>query len=351
MIATSPVSVRFATLLRMFYGKLMCLRVLACLLIASVTVGAAAACPLTAPRSSVTDPASLLGEHAGRITQRLAAYQRASGHQLFVVILPSLNADMSVEQCAVSVFQNWKLGRSGVDDGVLLLVAIKERKMRIEVGYGLEGVLTDARSSRILREVMQPLFARGEYAEGIDQGLGAIMTVIRSAGPVPTGAAGSSISDEAMGKFVLGGFVLLFLLGSTTLGVVGLVFFCLPITGLVYYFCQDWRGWLFAGTCIPIWCAVRWLLIRRNVAKHHLAKSQNKMLTWLRCFVAAGLAWPVAERNHKPLASTTASPVASEGFSFSFAGSGDGGGSSGSSSSSDNDSGGKSGGGGASGAW
>jgi hypothetical protein len=101
---------------------------LACGLIASLAAGAAAACPTTAPRSGVTDPAAVLGQHAGAIAGRLAAYQRTTGHQLFVVIAPSLDAGISVEQCAVTVFHNWQLGRKGVDDGVLLLGSPSKRE-------------------------------------------------------------------------------------------------------------------------------------------------------------------------------------------------------------------------------
>jgi uncharacterized membrane protein YgcG len=362
MTTIVPSSLPFDGLLRLCCGRLTSWRALAyvlgCALIASFTVGAAQACPLTAPRSSVTDPAAHLGQHAGAIAQRLAAYRQASGHQLFVVIAPSLDEGMSVEQCAVAVFQNWKLGRKGVDDGVLLLVAIKERKMRIEVGYGLEGVLTDARSSRIIHEVMQPLFARGEIAEGVERGLGAIMAVIGSGGPAraaPESSGADDANNELIGKFVVSGLGLMVLLVSTIAGIIGLLFFGMPITGLVYYSYQDWRGWLFAGAYVLVWCAVRWLTIRANVKKYHLKKSRNKMLTWIRCFAASGLAESDKARQRKPRASSTASTVADEGFSFSFAGSGDGGGSSGDSSTdssgSSDDSGGASGGGGASGNW
>jgi uncharacterized protein len=355
----SPV-LAFADLVRRFGRRLKSVGVLAFVLAASLTAGAAA-CPLAAPKSSVTDPAAHLGQRADAIAARLAAWHRATGHQLFVVIAPSLDEGMSVEQCAVSVFQNWKLGRKGIDDG-LLLVAIKERKMRIEVGYGLEGVLTDARSSRILREVIQPSFARGEYAAGVDQGLDAIMMAIGSGGPPPRAAPESS-ADEAKlepgAKLVAAVLGLVVLLVSTMLGIIGLLAFGAPIAGLVYLSYPDWRGWLFAAVYAAAWCAVRWLIIRGNVEKFHLYESRNRMLTWLWCFVAPGLAGPDKKRERKPQASNTVSAVADEGFSFSFADSGDCEGSSGDSSSDSSDStsscaddsGGASGGGGASDDW
>jgi uncharacterized protein len=356
MTAIFPSFARSVALLLLFCRRLRSLHLLACVLIGACAVSSAAACTLQAPRSRVTDLAGLLGEHANTIADRLAAYQRASGHQLLVLIVPSLDAGTSVEQCAVAVFQNWKIGRKGVDDGVLLLVAVNEHKMRIEVGYGLEGVLTDAQSSRIIREVMQPLFARGEFAEGINRGLVAIISVIGSPKPAPRAEPELSSADDAnnemVGKFVVVGLGLMVLLLSTTAGIVGLLAFGIPITGLVYFSYQDWRGYLFAGVYSIVWCAVRWRMIRSNVEKYHLKKSRNKPLTWIRCFVASGFAGP--ERKLKARAAKASSTTADDGFSFSFASNGDDGGNSGdssSSSSSSGDSGGTSGGGGASGDW
>jgi uncharacterized membrane protein YgcG len=361
MTAIVPWFLRFAALALRAVRRVRSVHVVACVLAASVTIGAAA-CPLSAPRTSVTDPAAVLGAHAGAIAARLAAWQRTTGHQLFVVIAPSLDDGMSVEQCAVSVFQKWKIGRKGVDDGVLLLVAIRERKMRIEVGYGLEGVLTDAKSARIIREVMKPLFAHGDLAEGVERGLDAIMALIEPAGPARKAATVSSIADDAqtemIGKFVVTGLGLMVFVVSAITGFIGLFFFGMPIIGIVYYSYPDWRGWLFAGAYVLAWCALRWLIIRGNVRKYHLQESRHKPLTWLRCFVAAGLAGPDKKPERKPEASSKGSAVAEEGsgVSFSFADSGDSSGDTGSSDtgSSDTsscDSGGASGGGGASDDW
>jgi uncharacterized protein len=353
MTAIFPSFARSAALLLLpFCRRLRSLHLIACVLIGACAVSSAAACPLQAPSSRVTDLAGLLGEHANKIAGRLAAYQQASGHRLVVLIVPSLDAGMSIEQCAVAVFQNWKIGRKGIDDGALLLVAVKERKMRIEVGYGLEDVLTDAQSSRIIHEVMQPLFARGEFAEGIDRGLVAIISVIGSPRPAQRAEPELSHADDAhgemVGKFIVVGLGLMVLLLSTTAGIVGLLAFGIPIAGLVYFSYQDWRGYLFACVYGMVWCAVRWRMICSNVKKYHLKKSRNKTLTWIRCFVASGFAGP--ERKRKARAAKTSSASSEDGFSFSFSSSGDNGGNSGDSSS-DGDTGGASGGGGASGNW
>jgi uncharacterized membrane protein YgcG len=188
------------------------------------------------------------------------------------------------------------------------------------------------------------------------------MTVIGSTGSAPRAAAEPSGADDAkidtVGKFVVGGLGLMFLLGSTTLGIVGLLFCGMATTGLFYFCYPDWRGWLFAGAYVLAWCTLRWLFIRRNVEKYHLKETRNRTLTWARCFVAAGLAGPEEKGERMARASGTVPAAADEGFSFSFAGSGDGGGSSGDSSSGSSsyssstaDSGGASGGGAASGDW
>jgi uncharacterized protein len=177
------------------------LRLLVCALLAACAVSSAAACPLEPPKLRVSDSGGLLGEKTSAIAERLAKFQEFSGHQVFLLVIPSLGPSMSIEECAVRLFKQWQLGRKGVDDGVLLLVAVKERTMRIEVGYGLEGTLTDAKSSRIIHEVMAPLFARGEYAEGIDRGLSAIMAVLGGPTTVaPSDPPASASQQAALGQ-------------------------------------------------------------------------------------------------------------------------------------------------------
>ena len=85
-----------------------------------------------------------------KITAALKAHEQASGDQIAVLTVPTIGGE-SIEEYAVKVFENWKLGQKGKDNGVLMIVAPQDRKMRIEVGYGLEGTLTDAAASRIIR--------------------------------------------------------------------------------------------------------------------------------------------------------------------------------------------------------
>lgn len=331
------------------------LQLLACIWLAACAGSALAACPAQPPRVRVTDTAGLLGGKASAIDARLRAYQQASGHQLFVLVLPSLDG-ASIEECAVSVFKDWKLGRKGIDDGVLLLVAAKERKIRIEVGYGLEGTLTDVQSSRIIREVMRPLFASGDYGGGVEQGLGAIIGVLGAGDPVaqpaqpgPPAASPASPADPGTGPgtaiFLVFVVVIVLLLTQVT-GVLGLAFVMLFAGAFALKAFPGVRGFLLTAAIGAAWCLLRWRLIRTNVRRYHLEDSQNRMNTWIWYFCAFGFAAP-------PRPHTGARPIDSSsddgGFSFSFGGGGDSdSGSDSGDSDSSSDSGGGSGGGGAS---
>lgn len=111
------------------------------------------------------------------LAAQLAAHETQSSNQVAVLIVPSLEGE-SLEEFSHRVATTWKLGQKGTDNGVLLIVAIKERKVRIEVGYGLEGVLTDARSAQIIRNEIVPRFRAGDMAGGVTGGINAIVKTI-----------------------------------------------------------------------------------------------------------------------------------------------------------------------------
>jgi len=102
-----------------------------------------------------------------RLENTLAERERATGAQMFIAIFPSLEGDV-VEDVAVRLEERWKVGRKGADNGVLLVVFVKERKLRIEVGYGLEPVITDAVAASIIRDGIAPRFREGRYAAGLE---------------------------------------------------------------------------------------------------------------------------------------------------------------------------------------
>ncbi len=131
--------------------------------------------PLT---GRIVDNAGLIAPDArARIEAKLKAHEDKTSDQLVVATLPSLQ-DRSIEDFANGLFRFWKLGEAAKNNGVLLLVAPKERKVRIEVGYGLEGALTDALSKIIVTTAVTPKFKTGDFAGGIEGGVDAILTIL-----------------------------------------------------------------------------------------------------------------------------------------------------------------------------
>lgn len=133
-------------------------------------------------RGHVNDYAGVLGGRTGVIEGKLKAYEQASGSQVVVLTVADLDG-RDIESYANEVFHAWKLGSKDVDDGVLIVLAVRDRRARIEVGYGLEGTLTDLASSRILRDTMHPRFAAGDYAGGVEAGVDAVLAVLAGQEP------------------------------------------------------------------------------------------------------------------------------------------------------------------------
>ena len=132
---------------------------------------AAAEFEVPALRSAVTDRAGILSPVTRQqLESALRQLQRVGGTQLAVLTLPDL-AGLTIEQASIRVVDEWKLGSKQADNGVLLLVARDERKVRIEVGQGLEGALTDAYAKRIIDEGITPLFRQGDMNAGITVGV------------------------------------------------------------------------------------------------------------------------------------------------------------------------------------
>ena len=117
---------------------------------------------------------------ATSLTHDLEAHETKTSNQVAILILPSLEGE-SLESFSHRVSTTWKLGQKGTDNGVLLLIALRERKVRIEVGYGLEGTLTDLRSAHIIRQEIVPRFRSGDLPGGIASGVKAILGTIEGA--------------------------------------------------------------------------------------------------------------------------------------------------------------------------
>src|SRR5205085_323723 len=108
------------------------------------------------PRAHVTDTASFMSAEAARsLDARLADYEHSTGHQL-IIYIGRTTGGVPIEDWAVRAFEVWKVGRKGLDDGLVLFIMSDDRKLRIEVGYGLEGQVPDAIASRIINEVIVP---------------------------------------------------------------------------------------------------------------------------------------------------------------------------------------------------
>jgi uncharacterized protein len=295
--------------------------------------------------SHVTDSAHVMGAEAAAIDSKLKAFEAATGHQVFVLTVQTTGSQ-SIDEYAVEVFQKWKIGRAKTDDGVLFVIAVADRKMRIEVGYGLEGTLTDAQCSRIIHEVVVPRFAHREYDVGIGAGVDSILRTLAPppALEVPNDNSPDVKSSDAPAPqqhgrtgwdpaVAAGVAIMLFIfVGSFWSGFLGLF-----VIGMIALALSNRQ---LAAAIIATWLCGRWFVIAKNVREYHLARSTNHFFTWLGVFFTPGSGRPRAKGEKSFFT-----------YSFSF----DTSGSSDSSSSDDSDcgggGGGRSGGAGASGGW
>lgn len=205
-----------------------CLMALMCLLLA-LPVRAQDA-PIPALSRRVTDTAGLLNAaERARLEDKLAAFEARKGSQLAVLIVPTTQPE-TIEQYSIRVAEQWKIGRKGVDDGAILLVARDDRALRIEVGYGLEGALTDLASKRIIEDIIVPRFKTGDFAGGIDAGIDAMIKVIDGEPlPEPKRWSTPKVGVEAFQHLLVLGFVLVFMIG----GILRALFGHLPAATLI----------------------------------------------------------------------------------------------------------------------
>lgn len=145
----------------------------------AATGGARAETPIPdAPTRWITDDAGFLGPAArDEVDKRLAAYARATGHQV-IVYIGRTTGGVPIEDWAVKAFERWKVGRKGIDDGLALFIFSADRAMRIEVGYGLEPIMIDAKASQIIRNVLAPRIRQGDRDGAVRAGVDAILTTL-----------------------------------------------------------------------------------------------------------------------------------------------------------------------------
>lgn len=154
-------------------------------------------------RGRVNDYAAVLSQDQDRTLEaQLAQFEQETGHQIAVLTIPTLEGE-DIEGFSIRVAENWKIGKKGFDNGVILVVAVKDRRLRLEVGYGVEGVLPDAIAKTITSQYIVPRFRSQDYAGGIIAGMDAVMKVIRNE-PLPesarrkTGDDGQDLNSLAM---------------------------------------------------------------------------------------------------------------------------------------------------------
>lgn len=181
-------------------------------LAAAALVAAPAPIP-PAPQRWVTDTAGFLSEGTRRsLDARLEAYERSTGHQVLVWIAPT-TGETPIEDFAARTFQSWKVGRKGIDDGLVLFIFTGDRKVRFEVGYGLEDKVPDAIASRIIREALAPRLQAGDRDGAVEAGVDAALAAIGGtavaetppgpARPRPLGAAEKIIIAIVVAGFLL----------------------------------------------------------------------------------------------------------------------------------------------------
>lgn len=126
---------------------------------------------------------TLTSAQQAALEAKLKAFEETKGSQIAVLIVPTTKPE-AIEQYSIRVVDDWKVGREKVDDGILVLIAKQDRKMRIEVGYGLEGAVTDLHAKRIIDGLMTPQFRKGDFAGGINAAADALMGLINGE-PLP----------------------------------------------------------------------------------------------------------------------------------------------------------------------
>src|SRR5438105_4225727 len=156
--------------------------------------------PIPPLRARVTDLThTLSASEQQALEAKLAAWERDSGNQMAILIVPSTKPE-PIEAYSIRVAEAWKIGRKGQDNGVVFLIAKDDRKLRLEVGYGLEGVLTDAASRRIIAETVTPFFRQNQFAAGINSGVERVIGVVGKGEPLP------AVKQQQKARRGFGGF-------------------------------------------------------------------------------------------------------------------------------------------------
>jgi uncharacterized protein len=176
-------------------------------------------------KARVTDlTGTLTPEQVGTLEQRLAAFEAKKGSQIVVLMLPSTKPE-AIEQFSIRLAEAWKIGRKGTDDGLILVIAKEDRRLRIEVGYGLEGAIPDAVANRVISETITPRFKAGDYYGGISAGVDQLIKLVEGE-KLPAPAASGSGSTQSAGsrdpfEYMVPAFFIIFIVGAMFRTVLG----------------------------------------------------------------------------------------------------------------------------------
>jgi uncharacterized protein len=214
------------------------------------------------PDTYVTDRTGRLdAARLSRLNGTLAAFERETSTQVLVYVDARMPAGATLEEVAAEAVRQWGVGQKGRDNGALFLAFLDDRRMRIEVGYGLEGALPDARAHRIITEVVTPSFRRGDFTGGVEA---AAAEIVRAARGEPFQGTGRTVAEG-------------------------------PPPVLV---APDWVGWIVISLFASIPAVILVFALRRSwtaagQATHPAARRAGRasVLLWLACFVMAPVAW------------------------------------------------------------
>lgn len=218
----------------------------------------------------VVDLADVLGPATeAELTDRLAAHEDSTSNQIVILTVPSLEGEV-LETFATRVFRTWGLGQVGTDNGVLLLVAVADRELRIEVGYGLEGALTDATAGSIIRHEIVPRFRDGDFEAGVLAGSDAILRAVN--GEYAARAEGEDALGVGLlftlGLFLFGALPMLSLGGEGASGDVKSAVAGVLLGAPLSFFLWRIAGWRLAGLLVPVALALALVGLNRWLEAH-----------------------------------------------------------------------------------
>ncbi|MEO7403171.1 MAG: TPM domain-containing protein, partial [Burkholderiales bacterium] len=183
--------------------------------------------PLPDVSSPVTDTTGTLSQsQIATLTEKLRAFEKRKGSQIAVVVVPTTEPE-TIDQYSIRLAEKVKIGRAKVDDGLIIVISMKDRKTRIEVGYGLEGAIPDSVASQVRRQVMNPAFREGRYFDGLNAGADAFIKIIDGE-PLPAPAPDRGVSHQGASgdgvdyqSLLVMGIILVFVVGGILRAIFG----------------------------------------------------------------------------------------------------------------------------------